>query len=85
MTRRSEVTWAFIAAGAIFCSQSFLVQALFYASIQVPFLTATRVTMVLAQTTIAGWFLKVFWDRGVEMILDEVAPARQVGWDDPVV
>ncbi|SEJ98554.1 hypothetical protein SAMN05428950_10852 [Sphingomonas sp. OV641] len=41
--------------------------------------------MVLAQASIAGWFLKVFWDRATEIISAQSDYQTIKAWDDPVV
>lgn len=80
-----EIAISFVVAGILFCGQTVFVAELLTTPLQLPFLTTTRIAMILAQTTIAGWFLKVFWDRAVEMISEQFDKQTGDKWDDPVV
>ena len=75
----------FIAALALLGTQAVLAAVLISTPREVPLLEATRTFMVLAQASIAGWFLKVFWDRATEIISAQSDCQTIKAWDDPVV
>lgn len=75
----------FIADLALLGTQAVLAAVLISTPREVPLLEATRTFMVLAQASIAGWFLKVFWDRATEIISAQSDYQTIKAWDDPVV
>ena len=77
MTSAREVNISYATAWIAFGTQAALVVKIFTEPSSDPLLTTTRALMVLAQSTVAGWILKIFWDRVTEMVGAEMQPPKK--------
>lgn len=71
MSSTAEIFWSFIVAWSLFIAQTPLITQFFKTEYQDSIVSLTKFVMALTQTTIAGWFLKIFWDRAAEVITEQ--------------
>jgi hypothetical protein len=67
-----EVAWSFGMSCILFSFTTAILVPLLKSGDLSGLIGVTKVVMGLAQATIAGWFLKVFWDRATEILVGDI-------------